>query len=268
MTKPCIVTALPVESKCLVDNYRLSFVKTANLNLYDGDKVRLLQCGLGKLSAAASVNLFLHLYPRTTSVINVGIAGADLPIGTVVMAHTVRDKGSDRKWYPHLPESRNSPKAELKEILTVDKPCDEYKSEFVYDMEASGIFSAACPRLNTALVHSVKVISDNVQNSWTALSKNKVPELMLKTIPSIDQLLLAMASHKTIDQAATTALFDELVSILHFTQTEQHALKDKLQRLTNLLGEPPSAASLLDLKNAKKIHAHLDAKLDGVAPTY
>jgi len=268
MSNICLITALPVEARPLVAHFRLSSVAHRYLRLYRGEHCILLQCGVGKLNAAAATAAMLEYCPQVNAIVNVGIAGADQPLGTVVIAHAIKDEGSGRQWFPHLPAKRKLADAASIDVLTVDSARTNYDKQTAFDMEASGVALAASKRIDMAFVHSVKVVSDNGESPIDAISLSSVTTGMEKTFNVVENLIDTLpfdtqAKNQTIDHCV-----NELTKRIHYTETEKHKLTRLLQRLQATQGHIPSADDLAGHSNAKKIRIQLQQNLDNTPVRY
>ena len=261
MSKFCLVTALAAESSTLISHYQLRPISINGVKAWEGNQCHLIQTGLGKLSAAAAVGAVGQIWPAIEGIINVGVAGADRPLGDVVMAHTVVDTGSNKRWYPHLPPSRHIKGVGYVAVHTLEQPCERYKHEIVFDMEAAGIVSSASRFLALSFVHCVKVISDNKTAPATRFDKNSVAALMQQTIPVLDQLMESLSKQVPTSAPNIEPLLMTLLKEHHHSATEQHKLRKLLLQHHALYDATPTIESLNDLHSAKSIRIHLNNRL-------
>lgn len=224
MNLPCIVTALPAESRPFIQHFKLQGQERNGLQLYGSDRCLLLQTGIGKLAAASKVAAALQECPDISGIINVGIAGGDAPLGTQLVAGCVEDAGSGKRWFPHLPPLRALPKLNSVVVQTHDKPETQYKTGLAFDMEAAGVFSAARGKLDSSTVQSIKVVSDNQSSLVSAIDKAQVLNWMASCIPAVDTMIDYMAD-PILDQVRQVDEFTAAVTQqLHFTVTQMHQL--------------------------------------------
>jgi len=228
----------------------------------------LLQCGVGKLNAAASTAALLSTCPDVGGVINVGIAGSQQPIGESFLAHQIQDAASGQQWFPHLPAARKLNGLSTLAVLSVDSPAQEYSADTAFDMEASGIFAAATKILDLAFVQSLKVISDNEQSSIEAISAESVSTQIKNAIPIVEQLINALPFHTLPVHTNIEAFMHSLLDNIHYTETEQHALRQLLHRHKAVLGHLPEEARLLELGSAKAIRHTLGIDIDSAPVSY
>ncbi len=224
MNLPCIVTALPAESRPFFEHFKLQGRELNGLQLYSCERCLLLQTGVGKLAAASKMAALLQECPDITGVVNLGIAGADAPIGTQLVAGCVEDAGSGKRWFPHLPPLRALPDLKSVVVQTHDKPETQYKNGIAFDMEAAGIFSAARGKLDSSSVQCIKVVSDNHSSLVSAIDKSQVFNWMASCIPVVDIMIDLMAD-PIRDQVRQVDEFTESAAQkVHFTVTQLHQL--------------------------------------------
>ncbi len=264
----CLIAALPAEARPLISHFRLNSIQHEHLRLYRRDHIYLLQCGLGKLNAAASTAAMLQALPNVQAVVNVGIAGSDNPLDTVLLAHAVQDAATEKLWYPHLPPVKQVPDTLTVKVTSVDKPSSDYQADTAFDMEASGIFTAATKVLDLAFIHSLKVVSDNKESDIQNINSESVEANINRAIPSLNHLLQALPFDALADTDDVSLLCHNLRTKLHYTQTEQHALKQLLNRHKALFDALPDTEQLLALNTAKAIRAHLTDKLNTAPVVY
>ncbi len=228
MSLPCIVTALESESRAFIQHFNMRARETNGLRTYISNDCILLQTGIGKLNSAANVAALLQSDVKVNGIVNIGIAGACAPLGTQLIAHCVKDAGSGKLWYPHLPPSRSLPVAQSVTVQTHDKPELKYIDGVAYDMEAAGIFSAARGKLDSCAVQSVKVISDNPDSSTSQITKELVHQWMESSIEIVETLIQSFNDPTAAAVQTVENFVSSLQDTLHFTATQSH----QLHRLT------------------------------------
>ncbi len=268
MTSICIVTALPAEAKPLVAYYRMRAVQHPYLKLYEGSECMLLQCGVGKLTASAAVAATLQCYPAIKAIVNVGIAGAELPIGTKVLAHSVHDKASGQTWYPHLPPINQTKLTKTVELITVDQPDSDYTEQCAFDMEASGITVAACKTLDLSFVQFLKIISDNSEQGIKGITKQGTINLIESAITDVQDLVNAIPLQLLPSTSDVDTIINLLVQKIHFSQTQRHTLKRLLLRYKALLGDLPTQETLQQQKTADLTIDYLATALSNAKVRY
>ncbi len=268
MLPTCLITALPPEARPLISYFGMRALSHSHLRLYQGDHGYLLQCGVGKLNAAACTAAMLQVLPDIAAIINVGIAGSDQPIGTTCIAHGVQDQASARQWFPHLPAVRKLPEVNSVQIVSVDQPSTNYTNDRAFDMEASGIYSAATKVLDLSFIHSVKVISDNKESGITNVTGKLATDCVEAAIPTVEKLLQALPFNTLPETKDVDALCLSLTSQIHYTTTEQHTLNQLVHRYKALFNTMPDENDLLCLGNAKSIRKNLLSEIDNAKISY
>lgn len=268
MLPTCLIAALPAEARPLVKYFGLRALNHPYLRLYHGDGTYLLQCGVGKLNAAACTAAMLQALPDVVAIINVGIAGSDQPIGDTFIAHGVQDKASGQQWFPHLPSTKRLGGVNSLQVMTVDQPKTLYSPEQAFDMEASGIFNAAAKTLDLAFVHSVKVISDNKQDGLAQVNADSVTEQVNHAVPCVERLMQSLPFDTLPATGPVNALSLSLTKRLHYTATETHTLNQLLHRYNALIGELPTESALNEFDTAKSVRQQLLSAINNASIRY
>jgi len=263
MPRLCIVTALPAETRPLLDALKLRQLRTRHLRLYGAEQYLLLETGPGKLNAAASTGAIMQAHPDIGCIVNIGIAGGHFNYGQAVAAHHVRDAASGAQWYPHLPDSKEFRTVRSASISTLDVPDTCYRDGVLFDMEAAGIFHAASRYLSTSLMQSIKVVSDNAEHGLGEISKNSVIELITLALPDILPMLEGfMQLSSTMHQQhaeAIDALLDNTLDRVRHTVNDEQILRHLLNRHVALTGSLPDIDSRFE--SAKAIRHALRTRL-------
>ena len=124
---------------------------------------------------------------NNTFFLNIGIAGhRDYKLGEIVLVSKVTDNKTKYNWYPSLlweTKIKTSP------LVTIGFPKIRYKSNLLYDMEASGFFKGARKYVGPEMVQSIKIISDNKNSSILNISSNKIENWIKCKTTIIDKLI-------------------------------------------------------------------------------
>ncbi len=246
----CFVVALPAEAGPLVRHYRLEPSEDAFL-WYRRDDVALVVSGVGKAAAAAAT---AYLHARTGECpfgvwLNVGIAGhRSRPPGELVIAHTVSDAATGRRWYP---VRLGGPRIDPLEVRTVDRAETSFDRDVAYEMEASGVFATALRWSTAELVHALKIVSDNRQTGLDGVTGSAVGgwiETHLGVLTAMADQGRELSSELAPSRTARVeTLVDAYRQRWHFTTSETRRLRRFLFRWEAL--EPdgdhgPSASAL------------------------
>lgn len=264
----CLVTALPAEARPLISHFGLQARGHRHLRLYRGELGYLLQCGAGKLNAAASTAAMMQALPDVNAVVNVGIAGCQQALGQTLVAHAVRDQASSQQWFPHLPPVNRIPDTRSVQLLTVDKPAENYSADIAFDMEAAGVFNAASKVIDLAFIHSIKAVSDNGESGVKVVTAKTTTSLVESAIPTIEKMVQALPFDLLPDTTAVSTLTRSLIRHIHYTATEQNTLKQLLHRYNALYGELPSNQILQTQGSAKAIRRMLSSQISNASISY
>jgi len=268
MQSICLITALPAETRPLISHFGLQARGHRHLRLYRGDFGYLLQCGPGKLNAAASTAAMMQTLPDVNAVINVGIAGCQQPLGQTLLAHGVKDQASSQQWYPHLPPVNRIPDTRSIQLLTVDKPADNYSTDLAFDMEAAGVFNAASKVIDLAFIHSIKVVSDNGETGTKVVTAKATTDHIESAIPTVEKIIQALPFDLLPETGAVNTLTRSLIRHIRYTATEQHTLKQLLHRYNALYGELPGNQQLQTQGSAKAIRSMLVTEINNASISY
>jgi hypothetical protein len=200
---------------------------------FRSENASLVLSGVGKIAAAAAA---AYLHARTgeepVSVwLNVGVAGhRSRPVGDILMAHTVTDAATGRRFYP---TRLRAPIRDSGEVRTVEAPETEFDSEALYDMEASGFYPVALRFSTSELVQSLKIVSDNRGTGLSAVSavairglvENRV-DRVVATAEHLSGLASALDPLRR-DDFALARIYQER---WRFTTTEERTLRRLLAR--------------------------------------
>jgi len=243
MPRLCIVTALPAESRPLLDALHLRHSAARHLRVYSSEHYLLLETGVGKLNAAACTGALLQAYPQICSIVNLGIAGGAFDYAQTLMAHRVCDNASGEQWFPHLPSHKAIRHLTTTTVSSVDIPCEHYLADTVFDMEAAGVFAAASRYLPTSCIHSLKVISDNTNNHIRTINKQTVTTLVSQTLDSWLPALEAIREQANLLTPANSSLFEPLivrtVQRVHHSVNDEQQLRELIRRYWALSGQLP-----------------------------
>ena len=186
-----LLVALRAEARPLIEHYRLRGERTHSglRRLSDsGGSLALVVTGSGKSAAASAVRRLAS--GRQAAWLNLGIAGhAAHRVGSVFLADTIVDEASGRTWRPVFAFDPPCPTAALR---TVDRPCRDFPTDDLYDMEAAGFCEAARSLAGSERVHCLKVVSDNRDQPATALTRERVTELIAANLRPIASVVDAL----------------------------------------------------------------------------
>ena len=181
-----IVVAMEREAKPLINYWNLK-KNTEKIFSDKKKRINLIVSGIGKKKAENATN---HIAEKTSIncfFLNIGIAGhRDYKLGEIVLVSKVTDNKTKYNWYPSLLWETKIKKAPL---LTVGFPKIIYKSNLLYDMEASGFFKSARNFVGPEKVQCIKIISDNKKSSILNISSQKIESWIKKKTIVIDKFV-------------------------------------------------------------------------------
>lgn len=264
-----IVCALACEAKCLISHLRLQCKVSSPFPFYCRESVCLVISGVGKVRAAAAVSYVQAFLgnPFSPAYFNIGIAGhAHWPLGTGVLAHQIVDHATKRAFYPIFVCDRPVKTAAVR---TVDKPEFSYSEEVVFDMEAAGFWMIASSFSTAELIHSYKVVSDNWENSASALTAPQIDRLISQQLPFLDAFIPSLLglSQKLQTLEISGKDKDLFLNRWPFTATQQVQLDRLLKRWRACTSKSPSDLwneELLAIKKGKDVLCFLRKKVSHV----
>lgn len=193
------VVALPVEAKPLVAHYALKKSPIATpFAWYHSPTNRhaLVVSGVGKVNAAMAVAWAAAHYISTQALLNIGIAGGnEQALGSVWLAHQVRDDDTDHVTYPLATHHYTVPSAPL---CTVSQP-QLAQPGCLVDMEAAGFMQAASRFCTQERTHCLKIVSDNAAMTHQQLTASAIHDYMQAALPTIEQVSARLS---TVDAMA------------------------------------------------------------------
>ena len=237
MNEVLIVCALLPEAKAILVKYDLHFqCGECGFKLYGAKstqsgknsdisgKVRVLIAGVGKTNMAAAM-MWVRQFCLFRRVINVGLSGHGvLSIGDTALINQIIDDSSNQAFYPSINFRWRGQQSALK---TLSAPSDKYSSKYAFDMEASAFFDIANRCLTNDKIHVLKVVSDNPENPYKALSKKALQTCYATLLTALTELLeIVVFNDKT--KTDQLAIIEEIKRQWHLTATREMQLKETL----------------------------------------
>jgi len=229
------VCALHCEAKPVIDYYRLKKSHDERaFDLYRGDNMLCIISGIGKIASAAACAWIAARYQDEASIgwINLGTAGSrQHPIGTAFALNQVIDADSGQRYYP---VACSRPVFAGAACLTLSQAGDNYRDEYLFDMEASGFMYSALRFSSAELMQCIKIVSDN-SACQTGKHRQQVSDLIHQNIESIDRQASSLVALN--DEVARLALdpesWQQLNALAHFSQTQKNRLRVLWRYLIN-----------------------------------
>ncbi len=227
--------ALNCEAKPWVDHFGLKKQCDKPFWRYskEGADIEIVVSGIGSLAMATAVGWAGAFFERPRVWLNLGIAGhADMMIGKICRVHSVINANDLRKHYPPLTAKWPG---DSSAIATVNAPTNSYPQGAMIDMESHAFFQAASTFSPAELVQSIKVISDNQEQSFEHLNAAKITALMTPHVAIVNefmQTLIGLLPQREIEHSWANLL----------TARCTHSQRQQLNALLK-------KASVLDLQN-------------------
>jgi len=266
-----IVVALPEEARPLVRYFKLQRCHDIrHFALYRNNDMQLIVSGIGKLASVTATGFLAGLtINKPAAWLNLGVAGGDVgPIGEIVLANEIVDSVSNTKFYPSI--CFEVP-MKLTRVVTVTDPDTNYIDNAVFDMEASGFYGAALRFSTAELIHSVKIVSDNSNNSVDNLTKENVSELIECKMTAISEI--AYWLHDTIknlfNEYKGDGDYNTIISKYHFTYTQRCKLKLLLQHWYSITEDSLlQSVDFFEINGAKMFLKEIERQMEKLTVAY
>lgn len=258
-----IFTALPCEAKPLISHFKLKKeTSIAPFAVYTRGSMVLTVSGVGKAAMAAAVAYTFALFPTDSLAVmlNVGVAGhKDYELGALFAAEKIIDDDRRKSYYPaivtDLPCLTQS-------ITTVSQAQLHYKTESLYDMEASAFYETAVRFSSSELIQSLKVISDNENNAIEQITPARVSAWIQAQVGEIE---ICIKNLQAINSEHKTLMLDEYPQIIQqwrFSGHEKLQLKRLLNRWKVLSKDKPLGWEQLQDFTGKQFLVYLQTRID------
>ena len=181
--------ALPAEAKALRSIFSLQPVlPPLPWKAFANAEILLLIGGVGRQNAFTATRFALELLVSATlqRVLNIGIAGhRHWAAGSARLINRVVDDCSGRHW---ILADKGLQNVQSASAFTVNSPEIEFSKDGVYDMELAGIAEALQVQGQLQKLISLKIVSDNRQQSTRGLKARQVSDLVIKNSQIIEAL--------------------------------------------------------------------------------
>ncbi len=260
-----IFCALHCEAQPIIQHFKLTESKQFNLfRIYQSkDKeINLSITGVGKLNTAAAVS-YQHACLNTSASdiwLNIGVAGhINIPIGEVRLVNKITDEHDNTTWYPQI---IFKPPCKSTNLITLDKPSTDYQ-DALYDMEASAFYQMAIRLGSAELIHCLKVVSDNTEQSTSTVNADKVKKMIAAQIKTIESLFdcLKPLSTEVSSIISEPEHYQYFIDKWHFTQSESIQLLRLLRQWSVRFPNEDVMPSVTDNKTGKSVLITLSEKI-------
>lgn len=193
-----LATALYCEAKPFIDAYQLKKdTNSKRFQIFCNDSICLVLTKSGKINAAIAINELFHYYLPTSHdvFLNFGIAGtsdSNLAIGSGGFCTKLTDADMQRDSYTDFIYRHSFSEYQL---TTVSKPLSissvlvdyPWQQSMLYDMEATGIYTAATMYLKQHQIFFYKVVSDHLMQE--ALAPEAVTTMLQRHVEPLMEYL-------------------------------------------------------------------------------
>jgi hypothetical protein len=260
-----LIIALVPEAKPLIDLYNLKRLDgDLMFPIYQNGNLFLVISGIGQLNSSAAT-AYLHAKSgelQNQPFLNIGIAGhPHLMLGTAIIANRITDGSIGKNWYPPQTVFDSLNRTTLITVKTVEQ---KYETDAAYDMEAYGYYSSALKSTSSELAQSLKVISDNLNNSSRALNSKRIENLIRDRLDEIDGFVKALQrlSESITNHQTEPYDLESFFVRWHFTVTQRHQLRKLIRRWMLLAkDENPITTIPRDCLNASQAIEALETSL-------
>lgn len=163
------VVALSAEARPLIDALKLKRLIDKPWPYYSNGEDHLILTGIGQLNAAAACGWMIGHEPTLARVpwLNVGIAGhADLPLGSLCWVERLNYKHGNLYPALHIRSALIG-----RALQTIEEASTNYPDNSLLDMEGLAFYLSCSRFVPIELLHLLKVVSDNRENSIQAIDK-------------------------------------------------------------------------------------------------
>lgn len=260
-----ISVALGIEAKPIIKYFNLKRDNSIKkLQVFKNERVTLIITGVGILKSAIALTYILSQseIDEDDIFLNIGICGAKsekYSIGDIVLCNKIINSELEKSYYPDMVFNHSFKEGSLESFNTPVYCGDEVVGDLV-DMEGAGLFEATTYFFQSYQLNFIKIVSDYLDRE---VEKNQVEELILKSLPQIDNWLVEREKFKVekeIDFSLEEKnMIEELIKKARFTATMEDELKNlllyyKLQgKNTNRILEKYRDVEIKDKRDSKKI---------------
>ncbi|MCX7902889.1 MAG: hypothetical protein N2486_00105 [Caloramator sp.] len=182
--------ALYAEAKPLIERFRLKKnMKENHFEVFEGDNVKLIISGYGKINAATAAVYFITKNNlECEAFVNIGIAGSlKRKIKDAVLINKLVDKDTGRSFYPDILIKHSFNEGTLE---TFSKVVIKDIVEDLCDMEGSALFEALSKFLPPHKVQVVKIVSDNLDGE--RLDQEFVYDIIRENIDKVEDFIIKL----------------------------------------------------------------------------
>ncbi len=264
----CWVIALASEAKSLIEEFKMYLMPGDTLfPIYKNKNENewLVITGVGQLNIASGVSYLYSLcpYSKTSFWINFGIAGAGKNVGDIgepFLINELRHHDFKKIYYPFILPNLKLKNAMLK---TYNKPQNNYKRSFLFDMEGWVFYNIVQKKITRELIAVVKIISDNSPETILSINKNFINKFIkdkIEYLMTLRDFGFSLSDLET-ERKKEHFLFVDITEKFHFTFSQCQQLKNFLIRWDVNFPERSLFSEIKDLNDAKSILDYMESSL-------
>lgn len=258
-----LATALYCEAKPWIEGYHLKKdTSSKDFQIFQNESLVLIITKTGKVNAAIAINELFHRYPPTRHdfLIQFGIAAANnpaIPIGTGYLCHKITDADTFHTIYPDVIYQHPFQEASLTTVsrqvtssstiidseaaITKEQATQRSSSTVsLYDMEATGVYTAALLQLQQHQLCFYKIVSDHClreQITPEQISTLLTPHIALVKDYADNVIQLLKNDTTTLFNEEEASLIQALCEKLYLSVTMSYQFKQILY-YSKLCGKP------------------------------
>ncbi|WP_305909285.1 hypothetical protein Q9L42_006235 [Methylomarinum sp. Ch1-1] len=259
-----IFCALECEAKPLLNQYGLKkWRQPHSFAIYRAEDRVLVVSGVGKTAMAGAVGYAMAIFqPLNPVLINLGIAGhRDIPTGSLVMADTVIDADNQEKRF--YPQWIGRWPCQSRPLSTLAQPDFSYSGDSLYDMEGAAFYQIALKFSSSELIHCIKVISDNLDQSAKHINAKAVSSWVAKQLPATDAIIARLLACRQQTTELPPKYYQSLIERYHFSVSGRIKLKSLLQRWEVVSDRAPLTFDQQAFSDAKQLLRWLERQIAG-----
>lgn len=247
-----LIVALHCEAKPLIDYFKLKLQEQSPFEIYQNATIKLIISKVGCFNAASATS-YLGAQSKNALWLNIGLAGhLSAKVGSLFLVSKIA-KESNKAFYPYLPIKQEVLRSSL---LTLDKPCQEYQEDLLYDMEGYGFYFAASKFTTLERVQLLKIVSDGPKVDLKSITSSVATSLIQSQLDSIHAFIENFSSLNSSSQQHPD--LDLFLNHWSFSQTERL----KASKLINLIylhkADPLNFQELQKLSSKKELFQKLE----------
>jgi len=250
--------AFECEAKPIIEHFQMKQICQQPFKIWQSETSALVVSGLGKRAMSEAVAYCSGFFEHLEAFINIGVAGhKEEEIGKGFLAHQVLDANTNARYYPIILFPSPVPTTSL---ITVDRLEQTFPTSSLYEMEASAFFATASRFTTFELIHSFKIVSDNLQKPFS-LNQHAISSFIKAHCLSIERIVHELFSLLKQLPLSLNEDLKSLFSSLHFTHSERFSCKRLVERYVALCSSEIPWSELKSCRSVKEILFFLEKEI-------